>query len=278
MRNAINILEGRHDGIAEVFELHRPRVFGIAHRMLRMRTEAEDIVQDAYLRWHQSAKQDIQSPVAFLVTITRRLCLDRLRELNQEREHYVGPWRPELIVEDDMPSPETRCELVDEVSIAFLAVLERLGSEERAAFLLHEVFDYDYPEVAQMIGKSESTCRQMVHRARPRARESRPRFAVTVESRKRLLEKFFAAVGTGDRQAVMALLAEDIDYMADAGGKVIADPRIGQQNKHLACSKVSKDYPMEAPGGLLPGPRPGYKQPPGQRRRQHLSIGDLLQQ
>ena len=129
---------------------------------------------------------------------------------------------PEPIVDDNVPSPETQCELADDVSVAFLAVLERLGPEERAAFLLHEVFDYDYPEVAQMIGKSEPACRQMIHRARPRVRESRPRFAVTVESRERLLEKFLAAAGTGDRRAVMALLAEDVEYMADGGGKVIA--------------------------------------------------------
>ena len=113
-------------------------------------------------------------------------------------------------------------ELADEVSVAFLVVLERLGPEERAAFLLHEVFDYDYPEVAQMLGKSEPTCRQMIHRARARVRESRPRFSVTAESRERILTKFLAAAGSGDRKAVMALLAEDVEYMADGGGKVVA--------------------------------------------------------
>ncbi len=205
------------NGAAEVFESHRPRLFGVAYRMLGTRTDAEDILQDAYLRWHQSATKDIQSPVAFLVTITTRLCLDRLRDLKEEREQYVGPWLPEPIV--DKLSPEMQREFADEVSVAFLVVLERLGPEERAAFLLHEVFDYDYPEVAQMLGKSEPACRQMVHRARARVLESRPRFAVTAESRERLLEKFLAAAGTGDRKAVMALLAEEVECMADGGGK-----------------------------------------------------------
>lgn len=204
------------NGTAEVFELHRPRLFGVAYRMLGTRTDAEDILQDAYLRWHQSAKQDIQSPVAFLVTITTRLCLDRLRELKQEREHYVGPWLPEPIVGDDVPSPETQCELADDVSVAFLAVLERLGPTERAAFLLHEVFDYDYPEVAQMIGKSEAACRQLIHRSRTRLHDSHARFAVTPECRERTLKTFLAAIGTGDRQAVKALLAEEVVYASGA--------------------------------------------------------------
>jgi len=201
-------------------------LFGVAYRMLGSRAEAEDLLQDAYLRWHHSHAQDIQSPIAFLVTITTRLCLDRLRELKEKREHYVGPWLPEPIVDDDIRSPEMQRELADEVSVAFLTVLERLGTEERAAFLLHEVFDYDYSEVAQMLGKSEPACRQMIHRARARVRESRPRFSVTTESRERLLEKFLAAAGTGDRKAVMALLAEEVEYMADGGGKVVAALKI----------------------------------------------------
>src|SRR5262245_29924025 len=170
-------------GSVEVFEQHRSRLIGVAYRMLGTRTDAEDVVQDAYLRWHQAATPDIKSPVAFLITITTRICLDRLRELKQGRENYVGPWLPEPIVEDHVPSPEAQRELAEDVSIAFLAVLEKLGPEERAAFLLHEVFDYDYREVAQMVGKSEAACRQMVHRARPRVRESRARYVVTVESR-----------------------------------------------------------------------------------------------
>jgi RNA polymerase sigma-70 factor (ECF subfamily) len=197
---------------AEVFELHRPRLFGIAYRMLGSRNDAEDLLQDAYLRWHGSNRTTIQSAIAFLVTITTRLCVDRLRELKQERACYVGPWLPEPIADDHIPSPEMQREFADDVSIAFLAVLERLGPEERAAFLLHDVFDYDYPEVAQTLGKAEPACRQMISRARARLRESRTRFTVSTESRERLLAKFLVAIGSGSRQAVMALLAEDVEY------------------------------------------------------------------
>lgn len=207
---------------ARVFQAHRPRLFGVAYRMLGSRAEAEDILQDAYLRWHQSAQEDIRSPVAFLVTMTTRLCLDRLRELKSERETYTGPWLPEPILDESMPSPEMRLELADDVSIAFLATLERLGTEERAAFLLHDVFDYDYPEVAQVLEKAEPCCRQMVHRARTRVREGRQRFMVAEEHREQVLRKFLAAIECGDRHAVMALLTADAEYTADGGGKVIA--------------------------------------------------------
>jgi RNA polymerase sigma-70 factor, ECF subfamily len=200
---------------AEVFELHRPRLFGIAYRMLGSRTDAEDLLQDAYLRWHESNRTTIQSAIAFLVTITTRLCVDRLRELKQERACYVGPWLPEPIVDEHTPSPDMQRELVDDVSVAFLAVLERLGPEEWAAFLLHDVFDYDYPEVAQTLDKSETACRQLIHRARARLREPRTRFRVSTESRKRLLEKFLVAIGSGSRQAVMALLAEGVEYVGE---------------------------------------------------------------
>ena len=200
---------------AELFQLHRPRLFGIAYRMLGSRTEAEDLLQDAYLRWHESDRTGIQSVAAFLVTIATRLCVDRLRALKQERVHYVGEWLPEPIVDDHIPSPEMQRELVDDVSVAFLAVLERLGPEERAAFLLHDVFDYHYPEVAQTLDKAEPACRQLISRARARLRESRARFRVSPESRDRLLKKFLVAIGSGNRQAVMALLAEDVEYMAE---------------------------------------------------------------
>jgi RNA polymerase sigma-70 factor (ECF subfamily) len=179
--------------------------------MLGSRAEAEDLLQDAYLRWHDADRMNIQSVAAFLVAITTRLCVDRLRALKQERVHYVGSWLPEPMVDEHIPSPEMQRELVDDVSVAFLAVLERLGPEERAAFLLHDVFDYDYPEVARTLGKAEPTCRQMISRARARLRESRTRFTVSRESRERLLEKFLVAIGSGDRRAVMALLDEQVD-------------------------------------------------------------------
>jgi len=200
------------NGAADIFESHRSRLFGVAYRMLRTRADAEDVLQDAYLRWHETTKTDIQSPIGFLITVTTRLCLDRLRHLKTEREEYMGTWLPEAIEEDYVPSPEEQVEIAEEVSVAFLAVLERLGSEERAAFLLREVFDYDYPDVAQMVDKSESACRQLIHRARTHLRDSRARFAVTPECGERVFKKFLAAIATGDRQAVQALAAEEIDY------------------------------------------------------------------
>src|SRR5262249_14660444 len=145
----------------------------------RSRGDAEDVVQDAYLRWHESPRTDIKSPIAVLVTITTRLCLDRLRELKRHQPDCWDPCLSEQIVDEQAPSPEVQLDFREEVSMAFLAVLERLGPEESAAFLLHDVLDYDYDEVGGMLSKTESTCRQLLHRARGRLRESRARFAVT---------------------------------------------------------------------------------------------------
>ena len=201
------------NGAADIFESHRSRLFGVAYRMLRTRADAEDVLQDVYLRWHETTKQDIESPIAFLITITTRLCLDRLRYKKKEREAFAELSLSELFVEDYVPSPEEQCEVSGDVSAAFLAVLERLGSEERAAFLLREVFEYDYPEVAQILGKSESACRQLLHRSRTRLRDSRARFAITPECLQRVFRKFRAGAATGDRHAVLALLSERIDYV-----------------------------------------------------------------
>jgi len=208
------------DRAAEIFGSHQPRLFGIAYRMLRTRADAEDVLQDAYLRWHEAAGKDIRSPVAFLITITTRLCVDRIRDRKKEREQCTRPELPHRIAQECVPSPEARLEIADEVSVAFLAVLERLGAGERAAFLLHEVFDYDYPEVAQMIGKSEAACRQLVHRALLRVSEAGPRFVVSAESWERLLAKFLAAVRTGDRETLMSLLAEKVEHTLDGGSKL----------------------------------------------------------
>jgi RNA polymerase sigma-70 factor (ECF subfamily) len=202
---------------ADIFQSYRSRLFGIAYRMLGTRADAEDVLQDAYLRWHQATENDIKSPIGFLITVTTRLCLDRLRHLKKEREQHAGPWLSAPI-EDYVPSPEEQGEIAGEVSVAFLAVLERLGSEERAAFLLREVFDYDYPEVAKLVGKSEPACRQLIHRSRTHLHDAHARFAVTPKCRERMLKTFLAAIGTGDPQALQALLAEEIECLADAGG------------------------------------------------------------
>jgi RNA polymerase sigma-70 factor (ECF subfamily) len=223
----------RRSDTADLFIAHRTRLFGIAYRMLGTRADAEDLLQDVYLRWHQSATHDVQSPLAFLITITTRLCLDRLRSLKQQRAQYFGPWLPEPIVEDEMGPPDMQLELREKVSIGFLTVMECLGPEERAAFLLHDVFDYDYDEVARILNKKAPSCRQMVHRARERLREPRRRFTVSPETRERVLRRFLCAIETGDRQSVMALLAEEAEYMADGGGKVMAAIKVLRGQERL---------------------------------------------
>jgi RNA polymerase sigma-70 factor (ECF subfamily) len=195
---------------AETFESHRPRLFAIAYRMLGIRGDAEDVVQDAYLRWHQSGAQEIKSPLAFLITVTKRLCLDRLREVKQLRATFVDTSLPEPVAEDHAPTPEAQLEMNQELSAGFLLVLERLGPAERTALLLHDVFDYDYQELARILCKSEQCCRQVLHRARERLREPRARFRVAPESleHQRMLRKFLSALATGDRRAIVSLLAD----------------------------------------------------------------------
>lgn len=220
--------------ITTVFETHRARLYAIALRMLGARCEADDVMQDAYLRWHHAASREIRSPAAFLVTITTRLCLDRLRRMKEERDQYVDPMSCEHLLEDPARTPETQREHEDNISIAFVTVLERLGIDERMAFLLHDVFDYGYPEIAEIVGKTEAACRQMVHRARPRVRDAKPRYAVTAASRQRLLQKFVAAAGADDREAVMKLLSEG-STPTDGGAKVVALRKAPQDQRSDAA-------------------------------------------
>lgn len=227
----------------------RPRLFGVAYRMLASRSEADDVLQDAWLRWHAQDKSVLHSAEAWLVTVVTRLCIDRLRQLQQERQHYVGHWLPEPLVglaepapEIDLfgaarlaPSPEALLEQQSDVSFAYLLLLERLKPEERAAFLLREVFDNDYPDIAAILQKSEASCRQLVHRARERlARQESDGVArtavraasspVTRETHALLLEKFMQAVQSGQREAMLGLLAEDARLIGDGGGKVASFP------------------------------------------------------
>jgi RNA polymerase sigma-70 factor, ECF subfamily len=205
-----------------IFEQHRPRLFGISYRMLGSRADAEDVLQEAYLRWHRASMDEIRSPEAWLVTATTRLCIDRLRLAKEAREVYVGPWLPEPLVHDASPPADSQLDVASSLSIAFLVVLERLAPEERAAFLLHEVFDSDYAEIAQVLGKSEAACRQIVSRARKRVRENRPRMQVSEEARRGLLDRFVNAVQTQDKDALLALFAESATWTSDGGGKTRA--------------------------------------------------------
>ena len=203
-----------------VFEALRPRLFLIAYRMLGMRADAEDVVQDAWLRFSTSVRDDVRSVEAWLVTITTRLSIDRLRSRKSERDAYTGWWLPEPVVEVVEDTPEAAAELASDVSVAMLWVLERLTPEERAAFLMRKVFDQDYGDVAAMLGKSEAACRQLVHRAQERIRQESPRFTVSQTMHRAVLEQFMRAAAGADRDAMKTLLAADVEYRADGGGKV----------------------------------------------------------
>lgn len=206
------------------FDELRPRLFGIAYRMLGTRADAEDVLQDAWLRWREVDAATLQSAQAWLVTVVTRLAIDRLRALQNDRIHYVGDWLPEPLVQPAGETPETIAERASELSLAFLHMLERLGPEERAAFLLRQAFDYDYGDIARMLGKREAAVRQLVHRAGERMRLGRPRFEVPREQHRRLLERFIHAANSGERDAIRALLADDVHVMGDGGGKVPARP------------------------------------------------------
>jgi RNA polymerase sigma-70 factor (ECF subfamily) len=208
------------DDATRTFERLRPRLRGIAYRMLGSAAEAEEVVQDAWLRWHEAAHAALASAEAWLVTVTTRLAIDRLRAAKLQREDYVGFWLPEPVLGESPASPEQLLERADEVSVAFLVLLERLAPEARAAFVLREVLDLDYDEVARVLGKSEPACRQLVSRAKAQLRDDRPRYTVSPETHERLLARFAAAVAGGDYAAMKNLLADDAELIGDGGGKV----------------------------------------------------------
>jgi RNA polymerase sigma-70 factor (ECF subfamily) len=197
----------------------RPRLFGIAYRMLGTRHEADDAIQDAYLRWFQSDTASVQSSEAWLVSMTTRLCIDRLRAAKVQRRAYIGPWLPEPFIEEDVKSPELQLELASDVSVAFLLMLERLSPEERAAFLLHEVFDLEYSQIADILERGEGACRQMVYRSKSRLKSAQSRFEVSEVQHRNLIDRFIKASTTGEITPLAALLAQDARLTADGGGQ-----------------------------------------------------------
>jgi RNA polymerase sigma-70 factor (TIGR02957 family) len=209
----------------------RPRAFAIAYQMLGSVGEAEDVVQEAFLRMHQTLRRDeqITSPRAYIATLVTRLAIDQLRSARARRERYVGEWLPEPLVTD--PSPAERAETADSLSLAFLVLLESLSPQQRAAFLLREVFEYPYAEVAEFIGTDVDSTRHLVARARNHVRERRPRYHASRRQREELTQRFFAAAEQGDLPALEALLAQDVALHADGGGKVpaLARPIHGRQ-------------------------------------------------
>jgi RNA polymerase sigma-70 factor (ECF subfamily) len=210
--------------VSELYEELRPLMFSIAYRMLGSASEAEDIVQEAFLRLHRECGKGtaIESPKAYLSAITTRLSIDHLRSARVRRERYFGTWLPEPIVTDDIPQ---HAETADSLSMAFLLLLESLSPVERAVFLLREVFDYGYDEIANVVGKSEDNCRQIAVRARRQIGAKKPRFEASRKRREELARRFFDAAWNGDAKGLLDLLASDVVAYGDGGGKAPASPR-----------------------------------------------------
>jgi RNA polymerase sigma-70 factor, ECF subfamily len=202
------------------FDRYRPLLFSVAYRMLGSVMDAEDIVQEAFVRWQGASEGEMRSPRAYLSAVVTRLSIDQLRSARVRREEYVGPWLPEPLPEE--PDIADTAALNESLSMAFLVLLESLTPTERAVFLLREVFDYDYGEISHLVGKSEANCRQIARRARGYIAAQRPRFERSPEQEERLTESFLEACMDGDMEGLLGLLAEDIILWSDGGGKVRA--------------------------------------------------------
>jgi len=231
---------------AETFEQYRALLFSIAYRMLGSVMEAEDMVQEAYLRYQNVAPESIQSPKAFLTTVITRLCLDQLKSARTQREQYIGEWLPEPLLTEQTPGA-----IVGEresISMAFMVLLENLSPLERAVFLLREVFDYPYDEIARMVDKSEANCRQYYHRAKHYLVERRPRFVPSPDEQRRLIEGFLLAVGTGDVDTLNQILAEGVTATSDGGGRhgVARRPVVGRE----AVARFLLGLAKKAPAGV----------------------------
>ena len=199
------------------FENYRPLLFSIAYRMLGSAMEAEDIVQDTYLQFHKTPPDSIDSPKAFLTTITTRLCINQLNSARMQRETYIGPWLPEPLLTGDQPA--AHASQYDSISMAFMVLLESLSPAERAVFILREVFDYPYEEIGVILDKSETACRQLFSRAKKHIADNRPRFKPDPEAHRQILTQFSAAINAGDIDGLAAMLTEDVTFWGDGGGK-----------------------------------------------------------
>ena len=208
------------DERASVFTELRPLLFSIAYRMLGSVADAEDIGQHAYLRWQRTTDVEVREPRAYLTTVVTRLAINHLRSARVQRETYVGPWLPEPLVTDHAPDSSASVELAESLSMAFLVMLERLSPVERAVLLLHDVFDFDYAEIARIVDRSEANCRQLLSRAKKHVVADEARFDADREQAARLTQRFTEAVGAGDMAGMLAVLAEEITLWADGGGKV----------------------------------------------------------
>jgi RNA polymerase sigma-70 factor (ECF subfamily) len=206
----------------DIFEDHRPALARLAYRMLGSLADVDDVLQEAYLRWTRDNRERVQSPRAYLFSIVTRLCIDQRQAVDARKQTYIGPWLPEPVVESGTSGLSDRIETAESVSMAFLLVLESLSPVERAAYLLRRVFDYDYDEIARILGKLEPSCRQLVSRAEQRVFDRRPRFEPDPAEAERLTDAFLQACATGELEGLVQILAADAVLYSDGGGKVAA--------------------------------------------------------
>ncbi|WP_020122349.1 RNA polymerase sigma-70 factor [Streptomyces canus] len=224
------------DTETDVFEEHRPVLLGVAYRMLGRVADAEDVVQEAWLRWSAADRSEVREPRAYLVRVTTRLAIDRLRQVKARGETYVGPWLPEPYVTDfgdTVPDTAEQAVLADSVSLAVLVVMESLSPLERAVFVLREAFGYPYADIAAMLDRGEPAVRQLAGRARRHVEERRPRYDVDPVRRRDLTERFLAAAGGGDLKELLSLLAPDVRLVGDSGGKSKAPLRVLESADHV---------------------------------------------
>lgn len=233
-------------GDAATFSALRQELFGLAYRMLGSVVDAEDVVQEAFLRWDRRPRDDVAHPKAYLTTLVTRLCIDSLTSARARRESYVGPWLPEPMVVE--PDPSESAAMSDSLSLAFLVLLEELSPPERAAFLLHDVFDYEYRELADILHRSEPSCRQLVSRARSRVGERRRRFDADRDKASELTGRFVRACVGRDIDGLVALLADDAIVWTDGGGKAKAAPRpvVGAMRAARFLVGIARDLPPDA--------------------------------
>jgi RNA polymerase sigma-70 factor, ECF subfamily len=232
------------------FEVYRPLLFSLAYRMLGTRADAEDIVQDAYLRWQSASQEEVRAPKSYLTTVVARLSLDSLKSARRKRETYVGEWLPEPIIE----APGTSAvEMAESLSLAFLHILETLSPDERVAFLLREVFEADYAEIAATLDTTEPNCRQLIARARKHIRDRRPRFKVDRARQQSVLQQFLLAAQTGDPSKLLPLLSPDVILHSDGGGKAAATI-----NPIYGADKVSRFFQGLAKKGVGTGLTPKF--------------------
>ena len=216
---------------AQTFEAYRPLLFYTAYRMLGSVMEAEDMVQETYLRFAAASPGAVHSPKAFLNTVITRLCLDHLKSARVQREQYIGPWLPEPIMTDNLPAQVTTQK--ETLTMAFLMLLEQLSPVERAVFLLREIFAYEYSEIAEIVGKSQANCRQLYSRAKKHLVANRPRYETSATAQRQVITEFMAALSDGDAQKMMTLLAPDVTFWSDGGGKVTAARRSLHGQEHV---------------------------------------------